>query len=1071
MIGNKLNRYTIVSELGTGGMGKVYLAVTPSGHRVALKVVHPHLVNTPGFFKRFLREGEIGRKVKHENVVRTLDVDATTIDDKQVNYMVMEFVRGKSLRELLVELGTVPETLLREIALQLSAGLNAIHSADIIHRDIKPENVLITRDHTVRIMDLGVAKMQEASVALTLGGQFAGSYLYAAPEQFEKDTDVGPAADLYALGVLLYELATADNPFRADSVSAIMAKHSEEEPPPLRDRAPEVSPFFAAVVHTLLAKDPSDRFASAAELNEILDEGELSDWWGAREKELRSDTTQLPSINVRRECGLFGRHKEMKMLRDAWERAKLGEGGVILIEGEAGIGKTRLLDEFAREAAADDAHLLYGAYTPGGGLGGLSEAIINKFGSVNLADGLGPYIPETPTLVTSFAALVKHETPPAGAAALQLDALHTVGCHLFRNLSADKPMLCEIDDLHFAPQESLHFIVALARALSAQRTLLVLTARSGEMEKTVEHFARMERFRRHELGRLLPNEVAEMLGETLRSDALAEKLGPQIAEKSDGIPLFVLEIAHSVQERGEEEVTEIEIPSAVRDLIGARLQDLTDDERNLLDAAAVQGFTFDPDLVARVLEVKPIQILQRLAALERRSGVVHAHGSGYRFDHHQIQEVLYSAQPAALRDNYHSLTADALEAREKLAAIEEPGGGPAYFMAYHRLRGTNPADAKRYLKGGLAHVDNDYRNDAHIALCNLALETKGLLSDEERCEILIEKGTKHGHLGQRSQQGAAMEEAVKIADGIGDPKLRCDARGQLGWHLWALGQYPESKAVFEEALEIVEDDAQRTRLSGRLASVLSTLGHQEEALQLEQPSTNNRGLCFQYLGHYAEALDCYEQGVHAEVDTAGRPIALLNVGRIQAALGDPETARTTIEGARAELHAMGLRRPESYAIHRLGDVAAQMGQTEEAEHLYEQALSLRREIAYPSGVAETLLAQGRLLQKQGKDANAVLKEAQGVAREIDRPDEFVLSAVYLGGGVAAEAALKSHGPRMRVVDRMEAHFELWRATKKPEHLAEAQRLHKLLLEHAPEESRAAMLENTPLHREIEAATS
>ena len=84
MIGIKLNRYTIVSELGTGGMGKVYLAVTPSGQRVALKVVHPHLVNTPGFFKRFLREGEIGRKVKHENVVRTVDVDAITIDDKQV---------------------------------------------------------------------------------------------------------------------------------------------------------------------------------------------------------------------------------------------------------------------------------------------------------------------------------------------------------------------------------------------------------------------------------------------------------------------------------------------------------------------------------------------------------------------------------------------------------------------------------------------------------------------------------------------------------------------------------------------------------------------------------------------------------------------------------------------------------------------------------------------------------------------------------------------------------------------------------------------------------------------------
>ena len=122
MIGTELNRYTIISKLGTGAMGTTYLAVTPSGHRVALKVVHAHLVAAPGGFKRFLREGEAGRKVKHPNVVRTLDVDAISVDGKQINYMVMEIVKGKSLRELLQELGTVPETLLREIALQLSAG-------------------------------------------------------------------------------------------------------------------------------------------------------------------------------------------------------------------------------------------------------------------------------------------------------------------------------------------------------------------------------------------------------------------------------------------------------------------------------------------------------------------------------------------------------------------------------------------------------------------------------------------------------------------------------------------------------------------------------------------------------------------------------------------------------------------------------------------------------------------------------------------------------------------------------------------------------------------------------------
>ena len=212
MIGQQVGPYAIDAELGSGGMGIVYKATGPDGP-VALKVVHPHLLSSPGFFKRFLREAEVGRKVVHENVVRTFDFDALVVDDKQVNFLVMEYVEGRSLRELLDELGTVPETLLRELAVQIAAGLDAIHAAGIIHRDLKPENVLITNDYQVRIMDLGVARLQEASLSLTHEGQFAGSVLYAAPEQFTSEK-VGPPVDLYALGVLLYELATGENPFR-----------------------------------------------------------------------------------------------------------------------------------------------------------------------------------------------------------------------------------------------------------------------------------------------------------------------------------------------------------------------------------------------------------------------------------------------------------------------------------------------------------------------------------------------------------------------------------------------------------------------------------------------------------------------------------------------------------------------------------------------------------------------------------------------------------------------------------------------------------------------------------------
>ena len=179
----------------------------------------------------------------------------------------MEYVEGRTLRALLEDLGTVPEALVREIGRQVAEGLAAIHEAGVVHRDVKPENVLITDDHRVRIMDLGVARIQDASVALTQEGQFAGSLLYAAPEQLRRGT-VGPAADLYALGVVLHELATGRNPFRAEDAAGVMRAHLEERPPTLTEVDPDLSPFLAEVVSTLLEKDPAKRFPSAADLGE-----------------------------------------------------------------------------------------------------------------------------------------------------------------------------------------------------------------------------------------------------------------------------------------------------------------------------------------------------------------------------------------------------------------------------------------------------------------------------------------------------------------------------------------------------------------------------------------------------------------------------------------------------------------------------------------------------------------------------------------------------------------------------------------------------------------------------------
>ena len=253
------------------------------------------------------------------------------------------------------------------------------------------------------------------------------------------------------------------------------------------------------------------------------------------------------------------------------------------------------------------------------------------------------------------------------------DALHAVFVHLMQGLAAERPLVWVIDDLHFASEDSRKVVLALARALEGHRAMLLVTARPGVPEGELVHFNRLEYVQHAGLRRLGAREVMDLLVDAFKSQQLAEKLGGKIAQKSDGVPFFVFEMIRGLEEGQfitklpdgsyvETKVIErIEVPSAVRDLIEARLRDLSDGQRAILDVAAVAGFEFDPDLVARVRERRRIHVLEELAAIDRRVGAVRGAGRSCRFDHHQIQEVLYEGLLPALREEYHVAIADALD--------------------------------------------------------------------------------------------------------------------------------------------------------------------------------------------------------------------------------------------------------------------------------------------------------------------------------------------------------------------------------------------------------------------------
>jgi predicted ATPase len=969
-------------------MGTVYAAEVveavpglEAGQRVAVKVIHPHLLSTPGFFKRFLREAELGRKVVHDNVVRTFDVDALLVDDRQVNFMVMEYVEGKSLRKLLLDLGTIPETLLREIALQTAAGLAAIHAQGIVHRDLKPENVLITDDHEIRIMDLGVAKLQEASIAITLEGQFAGSLLYAAPEQFGAG-EVGPSADLYSLGLMLFELASGDNPFLRDDAAAVMEAHLKLEPPRITDRNSETTAFFAELVATLLAKNPGDRFGSAEALRVVLDEAERSPWWRDHEPKLRRRVAHLPKIRVRRETELHGRDGDLATLNEAWERAKNAEGNTVFVEGEAGIGKTRLLDAFLRGLEDKEIHVLYGSYPPSGGLGGISDAVLDRFSEVNLAGALAPYLTVTPSLVPAFAALMKHESPPTDAEHLQGDALRAVCVHLMRALAEEKPLIWIIEDLHFAPKESRDTVLALARAAEGHRVLLVATARPGVPDDEIANFSRLENYQRVPLHRLGGREIAELLEDAFKSEALAEKLGMKIAKKSDGVPFFVFEMIRGLKEgqfiRQEADgtyiqaqmITDIEVPSAVKDLIEGRLRGLNKTQRTILDAGAVQGMVFDPSLTAEVLGENRIRVLQELAEIERQLGLVQGEAGFTRFDQNQIQEVLCSDLTPDLRAEYHAVVADAYAKR----VAAEPSGEDAVFLATHHLRGSRPRDCLPHLTPALEHLEKSYRNEAAIELAARALAVLKLLEGKDRIEVLFRKAGRHGLRGERELERAALDEALALADAGGDAGLRAKARTFLGWHLLQTSGYAAAQEWLEQALDLAREAEDR---------------------EIEARTTGNLGSVFLGRGRYEQARAQYEKylALAREIgDRQGEASATGNLGIVFWRQGRYEEARAQYEKCLALVREIGDRHREASATGNLGSVFLDEGRYEEARAQYERCLALAREIGYRHGEANVTGNLGAVFLSEGRyeEARAQCERCVALAREIgDRHGEAV----------------------------------------------------------------------------------
>lgn len=263
--GARIDHYEIIRILGQGGMNRVYLARDINNQQeVVLKFPNEDLIGNVGVFERYKREAEIGSRLNHPYVQHLLNVG----EERQDHYLVIEYVQGKTLRQVLEEHAPnpLPQKEAIRIILQICDALAYCHEHGVYHRDIKPENIMILDDNNVKIIDFGVALLEGARRVTWRGlSGTVGTPDYMSPEQLRGERGMA-GSDIYAVGMILYEMLCGRTPFEGENVFAVMNQHVSQDPPSILKYNPDLSPELATVVMRAIRRDASKRYASIEEM-------------------------------------------------------------------------------------------------------------------------------------------------------------------------------------------------------------------------------------------------------------------------------------------------------------------------------------------------------------------------------------------------------------------------------------------------------------------------------------------------------------------------------------------------------------------------------------------------------------------------------------------------------------------------------------------------------------------------------------------------------------------------------------------------------------------------------------
>ncbi|HEY9856357.1 MAG TPA: protein kinase, partial [Stenomitos sp.] len=957
------NRYEIRSSLGEGGMGKVWsVRDTVTDRDLALKAVHG---TGESALQQLKHEFWIMTRLRHPHTVEVYDYGAL---EDGTPYFTMEIVAGRGLDEAL----PLPASEVREILAGLCRALSFIHAQGYVHGDLKPENVRLTPDGQVKLMDFGL--MERAGRA---GGPIRGTLLYLAPE-VARGGRVDQRADLYSLGAVAYHLLAGVPPFQAESAIDLIKRHLEAPVPAL----PDVDPELAAIVTRLMAKDPLHRFQSAGEVLEAL----------GYDAEEVGTTLLSPSF--------IGREESLERFEALLQEG----GGLVLVEGPEGTGKTRLSQEFhlvaqlaekATAAVRAPEHAV--PYAP------IVEALRAL---LPLARSLCPQVLEAHGPVLSrLLPELGVEAPEALEPQQEKMRLQGAVTDVLGAIARTKGLVLLVDDAQWLDEPSRELCDHLLRNTRQAALWLVLVSGTLSAEPA-------ERF---EVENLAPGEATRMIASMLGTEKLAPEFLEPVLEVSAGNPRYLHDLLHHLVESGlllkQDGAWQTEggfnlaaLPRDLHGILGQKLDALGPEATAVARVVAVVGGATRLGLLTTIPDLPRDEALfQAIGELEAE-GVLELGPQGYEFTQHQFTSLVAGALGEAELRGLHGHIAEAL-----LPQLEAQPSDVALLnaVASHLLAGDEPARAVPFaLRAGERNIEL-FANQAARRYFEAGLR---FLDDGDpgcRLRYLVGLGDVARRMGDQKEALAAMDEALPLAERMADPVLVSHILTSIGKIHQTAAAYDPAKEALKRAAEVAEaahaprellralttlgritffggdvpgavevfsralEVSREAQIPLFLAESLAFLGYLfasdprrqaeglaylQESLLLKQGLGDKIGLndttmllgnAYLALGRYREANECFMhcQQINAEIGQTDELIfGHLNLAIVAFEMGDVPEALRLAELAREGAVATNSRYAEGMAVTLAGIARLYLGQLAAGMAEVDRGLALAREM-------------------------------------------------------------------------------------------------------------------------------